>query len=181
MAIDTSRIIEIEASPNKLLGLVGMGVAMTAVSAAIAFALLPGVGPFDQIWGYAGLVFFGAATVVALWRLATMRGPVVTITPSGIRDIRIAAELVPWSGITRISTWAYAGQKVMVLKVDPACESGLTLSATARWTRGANRALGADGLAITAQGLKIDYQTLFDTSMAYAQASKTCPHSAACA
>jgi hypothetical protein len=37
----------------------------------------------------------------------------------------------------------------------------------ARWTRGANRALGADGLCVTAQGLKIDYPALLATCMDY--------------
>jgi len=181
MAVDTSRVLEIESSPGKMLRLVGIGVVMTALSAAIALALLPGIGSYQQIWGYAGLVFFGLATAVALWRLFATHGPVVTIAPDGIRDTRVAAEFVPWSAVTGISTWEFAGQKVMVLKVEPACESGLTLSVATRWSRGANRALGADGLAITAQGLKIDYQTLFDTSRAYAQAHGMSRHSAACA
>jgi hypothetical protein len=56
----------------------------------------------------------------------------------------------------------------MVLDVDPAFESRLTLTAIARWTRGPNRATGADGLCITALGLKIDYDTLLTTATAYA-------------
>jgi hypothetical protein len=82
--------------------------------------------------------------------LLSVSGPVVTVTPEGIRDTRVAAEVIPWSAITGISTWQYRGQKIMVLAVDPATESGLTLTRIARWSRGANRALGADGLCIAA-------------------------------
>ena len=71
-----------------------------------------------------------------------------------------------------ISTWGIQGQKIMVLAIDPAVESRLTTTPIARWSRGANRALGADGLCITAQGLKIDYKSLLQTSMAYAEAAR---------
>lgn len=174
MTVDTSRVIEVEGSSVKMLALVGAGVIMTAASAAIAFRLLPGLsaGGFHELLGYFGLVFFALGTAVALWRLITARGPVVTITPQGIRDTRIAPELVPWSAIRGISTWELAGNQVMVLAVDPAAEARLTLSTVARWTRSANRALGADGLCVSAQGLKIDYQTLLATSMDYLRTAR---------
>jgi hypothetical protein len=60
-----------------------------------------------------------------------------------------------------------SGQKVMVLAVDPAVEAGLNLSRIARWTRQANRSLGADGLCVTAQGIKTTYATLFSTARAF--------------
>jgi hypothetical protein len=164
---DASRIVEIESSPAKMLGLFGLGVLMTAGAVAIAVPLLPGLQPnaLMQVFGYSGGVFFGFCTAVAGWRLLTTRGPVVTITPDGIRDTRVAAEFIPWSAVHRISTWEVTGQKVMVLAVDEAVEGRLTLTSVARWSRGANRALGADGLCITAQGLKIAYPTLFKISV----------------
>jgi hypothetical protein len=55
----------------------------------------------------------------------------------------------------------------MVLAVDPEVEGKLHLSRIARWSRGANKRLGADGLCVTAQGLKIDYDELWSTAMAY--------------
>jgi hypothetical protein len=44
--------------------------------------------------------------------------------------------------------------------IDPAVERKLTLTRMARWSRGPNRALGADGLCIATTGLKIDYPAL---------------------
>ena len=58
------------------------------------------------------------------------------------------------------------------MKVDPPVERGLHLSAMASLTRSANTALGADGLCITAQGLKIEYPELFAASTARFNASK---------
>jgi hypothetical protein len=172
MPTDTTRTIEIAGSPGKMIILVGIGVLMTAASAAIAFRLIPDLDP-DVVMvfiGYVGVLFFGLCTIIIAWRLLSTRGPVVTITPEGIRDTRVAAELVPWSGIKGMSTWEYAGQKVLVLAVEPAVERKLTLTMIARWSRRPNRALGADGLCVTAQGLKTDYETLFRTCVDYAEA-----------
>jgi hypothetical protein len=160
------RTLVIESSPTKLLVLVGLGLLMTA--GAIAVALLPGTSSIGKIvGGYFGSVFFALCTATAFWRLVASRGPVITISPEGIRDTRVAAAVIPWSAITGVSTWTYRGQKVMVLAVRPGIEERLGLTRIARWTRGANRALGADGLCVTASGLKIDYDTLFETTLDY--------------
>jgi hypothetical protein len=171
MTFDTSRTIEIEASPIRMLGLGALGLLMTALSAAImlnAFPVPP--GSLAEFGGYAGTVFFGACTVLALWRTFTTHGPVVTITREGIRDVRVAAEVIPWGAVNDIKVWESNGQRVMVLAVDPAIEGWLNLTRIARWSRGANRALGADGLCVTAQGLKIGFDELLATSFAYARA-----------
>jgi hypothetical protein len=173
--IDTRGAVEIEASLAKMLGLTGLSLLMTALSATVALPLLPNVPPgsLAQFVGRVGTVFFGACTVLALWRALTMRGPVITITPEGILDRRIAAKLIPWSAVNDIGTWEYRKQRVMVLAVDPAVEAGLNLTRIARWTRDANRALGADGLCVTAQGLKIGFDELLETSLAYAGARQS--------
>jgi hypothetical protein len=67
---------------------------------------------------------------------------------------------------------SYRRQKIIVLVVEPATEASLALTPIVRWTRDANRALGADGLCIAAQGLKIDHDTLLATITAYAQAAR---------
>lgn len=164
---------EIYGSPMKYIGLAVLGIVMTAGSAALAFRWFgdPAPGSFEQFIGYVGLVFFGLCTVLIVWRVLTSQGPVVTITPDGIRDTRVAAELIPWTAINNISTWTHSGQKIMVLAVDPEVESQLTLTRIAKWTRGANAALGADGLCVTAQGLKNDYDSLLHTAETFAKAA----------
>ncbi len=174
MSIDTRRAVEIAASPVKMLGLAVLALLMTALSAAVAVRAFPNVRPasYAEFCGYAGSIFFPACALLILWRAFTTRGPVVTITREGIRDSRVAAELIPWSAVNDVATWEYRRQRVMVLAIDPAVEAGLNLTRIARWTRGANRALGADGLCVTAQGLKIGYDELLATSLAYARASQ---------
>jgi len=171
MTTDTSRTLVVESSPAKLVLLVGLGVLMT--TAAMTVALLPGISPFHKAIAYFGTVFSGLCTCLLLWRLLTARGPVITISPEGIRDTRIVATLIPWSAIRGISTWEYRRQKVMVLAMKPGTEDGLALTRRARWTRSANRALGADGLCVTASGLKIDYDTLLRTTLGYARQAAT--------
>lgn len=172
--IDTNKRLDIAASPWKLLGLGLIGAGMTALGGVLAFGLLPNgpaAGSFGQFIGYAGLLFFGPGTGILLWRAFTSRGPVVTMTPDGIRDSRVAADFIPWTAVLHISTWTYSSQKFMILSVDPEVESRLALTRIAKMTRGANRSFSIDGLCVTAQGLKMSYDDLLRTSMAYATAA----------
>src|SRR3954469_2695382 len=116
---------------------------------------------------YGLVVIFGVCAALALRGLFGLRGAVVTISPQGFRDTRLAAELIPWRAVRGVSTWSYNGtrawrQSVMVLAVDPATEAKLTLPLLARLTRRPNRWLGADGLCVGAQDLKIDFAALQD-------------------
>jgi hypothetical protein len=171
---DTSQVVEIETSYGKMLGALVLAAAATALSVAFALRLFPGIraGSLAEFIGYGGVLFFGLGTIMAFRSLLRARGPIVTITSQGIRDTRVAAELIPWAAVHDISTWEYRKQRLMVLAVDPEVEKRLTLTRMARWTRNANRALGADGLCITAQGLKTDYDTLLRTSIDYLRASR---------
>jgi hypothetical protein len=174
---DISRTIEFHASPTRLLTLLAFSVMSTAMAAALAFRLFPTV-PNDQAAvsaGYTGLVFFSFCAAVAIWRLVGQRGAIVTVSPAGLRDIRVAAEPIPWPAIKSISTWQMQRQMVLLLAIDPAEESRLTLTRLARWTRNANRAHGADGLVVSAQGLKIGYPTLFYTCRDYWEAWRNTP------
>jgi hypothetical protein len=167
--VEAQRVLEISQSPWRMIRLAVVGVALTALSASIAFRLLPNLQPdlFQQFIGYVGIVFFGLCTGILVWRLLTVRGAVVTITPEGIRDTRIAPELIPWSAITGVSTWQHRGQKVLVLAVDSAVQNRLTLTRIARWSRETNRAFGIYGLCIAATGLNINYDALLQTCLRY--------------
>jgi hypothetical protein len=99
-----------------------------------------------------------------------MHSPVVIITRAGIRDKRVAKELIPWGAVKNISVWKHHRQRCMVLTVDPAVEAGLNLTRVVRWSRNANRALGVDGLCINATGLKIGFDELLAISLAFARA-----------
>jgi hypothetical protein len=158
-------MMEIKGSPAKLVGLLALGLLMTGLSAAFALGRLPGP-PSAVAVGWLGLLFFGLCTVICLWRLLTAGRTVVTITSLGIKDVRVAANVVPWSGVRNISTMKVKGQKFIVLAVDPSIEKQLSLTRIAKWSRGPNRALGSDGLCVSAIGLKIGHDALLKACLA---------------
>ncbi len=161
--IDTTRTIEVRQSPWEMLKLLAIGVAFVACSIFIATQ----GNIFYIIVGWFGILFFGAMTVLVLWRLLTLVGPVVIVSPRGLRDKRVAADLISWSAITDIATWSHSNQSFIVLAVQPAVEKRLRLSLITRWTRRANASLGADGLTIGSQGLRMDHDALLAAIMAY--------------
>jgi hypothetical protein len=169
MEIDTSRTMEIQSSPLRLL-LIGVGgLAMAALSLGMAREYA-GTGSFRELVGWVGAVFFGIVFVFAIWRGARATGPVVTLSPQGFRDTRISSEVIPWTLVQRISTWQYRGTKIIVIKVPDNVWQDFPLSRIARWSRSANVSLGADGLAIATVELKVKFDELMEMMTAYAQA-----------
>jgi len=174
---DISRIIEFHASPARLLTLLVFSAMSTGIAAVLAFRLFPNMpnDPAAVSAGYSGMLFFSFCAAVAIWRLNAQRGPIVTISPGGLRDVRVAADPIPWRAIKGISTWQMQRQTVLVVAVDPATEARLALTRLARWTRSANRKLGADGLVVSSQGLKVGYPTLYYTCRDYWEAWRNAP------
>ena len=172
--IEAEEAMEIKGSPIKLIGLFLAGVLMTAGSAAWAFHWLPDrrADGYSLAWGWFGFLFFGLGTAVALWRLLTVDRTIIRITPDGIKDRRLSADVVPWSGIQRLSTKHVSGQRFIMLVVHPSIEKRIRLTLIARLTRGPNRMLGLDGLCISAVGLKVDHDTLFRVCLAHWQAAQ---------
>jgi hypothetical protein len=156
--------MEVKGSPAKLIGLLAIGALLTVASAALAFRRLPAT-PRSVVWGWVGLAFFGLCTAICLWRLRTAGRTIVTVTPRGIKDVRLTADVVPWSAVRDISTAVVRSQEFIVLAVDPSFEQRLALTLIAKWTRGPNRALGIDGLCVSAIGLKIDHDALFESML----------------
>ena len=78
--------------------------------------------------------------------------------------------MIPWSAVRGITTWTANKQDIMVVKITPEAEAQMTLSALSKMSRKANKALGADGLAIAAQGLKTTHKDLLDMTQSFARA-----------
>jgi hypothetical protein len=174
---DTSRTIEFHASNSRLLTLLSFSAMSTGIAAALAFRLFPNLpsDPATVSAGYSGLVFFSFCAAVAIWRLLAQRGAIVTVSPAGLHDVRVAAEPIPWRAIKSISTWQMQRQMVLLVTIDPADEARLSLTRLARWMRSANRKLGADGLIVSSHGLKVGYPTLFYTCRDYWEAWRNAP------
>lgn len=168
MAIDTTRTIEIKQSPWRMVGVIAVGLAFVLLSLFIT----PAHGFTGQVVGGFGVTFFGFIALVAAWRLLALRGPIVTVSPSGIRDVRLTGAVVPWSAVRSVSAWSAYNQPAIVIGVDPAYERALKLTALARATRPLNAAIGADGLCIASQGLRMGHEALLETITAYWQRAR---------
>jgi len=174
MMTDTSRTLKIESSPAKLFGYVAAALLMTTGAIFVSFFPEP-ISFRKLVGGYFGTVFFGLATCVWVWRLLNSPRPVITISPEGIRDTRVTSAPIPWSAVTRISTWPSRGpgwSRYIVFAIKPSVDAGLSLTPIARWNRAVNGALGADGLCITAAGLKIGFNTLLQICQDYARQAR---------
>jgi hypothetical protein len=164
---------EIGYSPVRLLKLLGLGIVMTLVSAAMAFNWYhaPNIGEFRIAVGYCGVALFGFATFRSLWLLISSRKPVVFISSNGILDTRISDQLIEWKSIEVISMWQYRRQKLVVLKLTPLIAKRLEGSRLRRLLSSANKAIGVDGVTINSAGLSMDPKTLYDTCMRYRAAA----------
>ena len=140
--------------------LLALGVIMIAASAWVAWGGIVPQGSWKEFMGWVGVVFFSLCLAIIIWRLVHVSDVLVSLTPDGILDKRVAERPIPWSAVQDVGVWTMQGQKVIVLPVSPEVEAGLGLTRMARWTRGANAKLGADGLCITAAGLKIKHDDL---------------------
>jgi hypothetical protein len=165
----TAPTIEIEASHMAAALRLAGGLAATALFVAVACHVIPPTDDvLDLMIGGVGTAAALLWSLVAAWRLATLRGPIVTIAPQGIRDRRIAGEMVPWSAVADISTREDSRHKEMVLWVDPVLERRLTRTWWARLRRDADRRRGE--LCVTAMGLRTSHETLLATTRAYLEA-----------
>ncbi|XUM20758.1 STM3941 family protein [Bradyrhizobium oligotrophicum S58] len=175
MTIDTSREIQIEASPMKLLRATLIGTVFSAICVAMALGWFDNVQPgsFSEFVSYIGAVLFPVLAVGALWRALTTRGPVLILSREGLRDRRLAAELIPWNAVQDIAVREARGNRSIMLSIDPAVEDKLTFNPILRWTRKADRAFGMNGLSIGAADLKIGFDELLATTLAFARAGQS--------
>ena len=171
--IDTAATIEVQQSPWKLIGLALAAIALVGTCAFVVFGP-PGAsrpGSFGVLVSWFGLIFFGFAAVRVFWQVLTGCGrAILTVSPAGLHDTRVSARPIPWTAVRHFHTWSFNRQKILVVAIDPEVEKSIGLTRTAAWTRGPNRKLGADGLSVTTQGLKISYARLFNLACAYARA-----------
>lgn len=169
--IDTTKALVVAHSPGKLVLFVLGSAAFVASGIWLLFQdepLARGSVGQQQLWGYLAVAFFGLIMLVALARLFTAGRPVLTLSAAGLRDERISTDIIPWRAIASIDTWAYRGQRIIVLGLYPGEEQKLRLRPMVRWTRRANAMLGADGLSVTASGTRIGHDELLAAITAFA-------------
>lgn len=151
--VDAPHDLEIGPCTTSLRLLVAAGFAMTLLSASLAFDWWDGLGEYDTMVGFAGVVIFALVTIRLIWMLPAERGAVVVVTSYGIRDLRIGNEFLPWDSIAEISA-EEGGRKMIVLTPTPGLQRQLdsirTLAGCAQDGR----------IVIRSEGLAADFDTL---------------------
>jgi hypothetical protein len=152
--VDATHDLEINSCTTRPRLLVAAGFAMTLLSAALTFDWWDGLGDHVATVGLVGVVMSSLVTIRLIWMLPTERGPVVIVTPYGIRDLRIGNEFLPWDSIAEISAEDDRGHKMIVLTPTLALQRQLSC------IRAASGGTKADGILIRSEGLATDFDTL---------------------
>jgi len=134
--------------------LVAAGFAMTLLSAGLAFDWWGEIAAHDTTIGYLGVALFGPITAWLICMLPAERGPVVIVTPFGIRDLRIGNEFLLWESIADVSAEECRGRKVVVLTPTPDLQRQLSC------IRAAKRSAQNERIVIHPEGLATDFDTL---------------------
>lgn len=165
--------VEIGYCRFRLLPVIVTGAAMTLLSASIAFEWFPyqGLVGYHSVIGYAGIAFFGLATLKLVRTMFAVKGPVVFVSRYGIRDLRVANEFILWDCVVNVSACESRKQKFVVLALSPALEQRLFATRSGQATLAANRALGLDGIAISASGLATEFDALLRSCTAHHHAA----------
>jgi len=199
MAIDTSKTMEIRVSRWKVLAVLVGALVLAGGSAAMAIDQMNSANSstYREFVGIGGVLFFGFGFFAQLVAAYKWRGPVVTLSPEGIRDIRMSHELVPWSAVHDITTLSGTDPKMqeaiasympvrtrasdrqinklrfVILSVDPGIKAQLVASRRlGKWAMTLDKAYGVDGIAINPQQLSVNFDTLLGAVKAYWQAAK---------
>lgn len=151
---DASGDLEIRQCVARMRLLVAAGFVMTLISACLALDVLDGFGNYDVSVGYAGVAAFGAATGWLIWILPAGRGPVVVVTPYGIRDLRIGNEFLPWDSIAEVSSEDRRGRRMLILTPTPALQQQL------RRIHARSDDVKVDRIVIESAGLIGDFDTM---------------------
>jgi hypothetical protein len=162
VCIDAAHDLEINPCATHLRLLVAGGFAMTLLSASLAFDWWNGLSDYDTTVGYAGVAVFGLITGRLIWMLPAARGPVVIVTPYGIRDLRIGNEFLLWESIAEISAEECGGHKVIVLTPTPGLQRQLCCIRAKIGHKSGNKSRGVqdDRIVIRPDGLATDFETL---------------------
>ncbi|WP_439370152.1 STM3941 family protein [Bradyrhizobium sp. DASA03120] len=169
--VDAPHDLEINRCTTRLRLLVAAAFAMMLFSTSLAF-WWDSLGDYDTTVGYAGVAVFGLITGWLIWRLPGQRGPVVIVTPYGIRDLRIGNEFLLWESIAEISTEERRGRRMIWLTPTPALQRQLS---SVRGRRPAtSRGAQDHRIAISAEGLATDFETLLRACRECHAASDAC-------
>lgn len=118
--------------------------------------------------GWTAAMGFGVLGAIGASRLLLQRGPVVTISPAGIRDTQFSFETIAWADIAAVSQWTMNGRHATKLTLLASRGGTVKRVPVARLARNMDVGLGTDGFLVPASGLLVTHNDLRSWIEAYA-------------
>ncbi len=154
--------IEIGASWRRCLCGLVLATALTLLFAVLLLEYDRGQNHFASI-GFAFLmVVYALSAMTSVWYLVWAPAAIITVSPAGVRDVRISRDIIPWQSIERITTApSHKWQRSVVLVLDKEFASTADLRLTAKVGRALNCLLGIEGTVISHHLLDVSADDLF--------------------
>ena len=168
--IDPSQTVEVSASALQLLGSLALTVLASLGIAAAVWLNAPILTTTALIAFLIGTaVLIGLSFVLARLMFRSSE-PVVTISPEGVCDRRLSADLVSWRDIEDIRPRRNHQAPVIELVLRKEADKAMTYKPLPRLLRSYHRLSNSVRFAVSAHGLKIGHRQLLETLKAYAEA-----------
>jgi hypothetical protein len=127
-------------------------------------------GSLKEVGTVFGAAIFGAAGVAMFWRALKQPSTIITLSPLGLRDVRLAADLIPWNAVRGVSMVSHVGLKTLIVDIDPAVLQRLGPTHKALSMRRLNQAAGISGVSMETSTLSVSRAWLETAVTAYAMA-----------
>lgn len=103
----------------RVLGLIALEVALSALGAVIIFAPARYSVGSDRIWGWICLVMFGSIAATSIWRFFMLPIDGVVLSPEGLRVTRFGPNLIPWSAVMSVGERRNRSGTIVTLHLSP--------------------------------------------------------------
>ncbi len=113
------------------------------------------------------VLILGMGTYLMIDQYRPRSGPVVTLSPEGIRDVRVAPEVIPWSAVQMIQPQRNIGSRSLVLTVDAGTVERIGGKLEPP-PPGVSRPPGPEMIQINGAGLKVKFSALSETCIEFA-------------
>lgn len=176
VVVDVSKTLTVDRSLSKQVVTTLLGVSFFLGCVWMARGGLaddPRRGALSVALGWLGALFFGVALVMGSYLFIRRPKTILTLSPTGITDVRVSEDEIPWSGVLEVAVWQVrsgSNPTFVVLMLRPQVEAQLGLTRVAARTRKFNSRVGADGLSILVSDLKARPSFLIEVITAYADA-----------
>ncbi|GAB4510904.1 MAG: hypothetical protein Tsb0019_05820 [Roseibium sp.] len=172
MKIDPQETVVFRRSSGRTLLLLSLSMPFVVIGFIAATGVFdaPGSEGAGLVIGLLTIAFFGSLGLLGVLRLVLNPDETIGIGPDGIRDRRIASQVIPWSKIERISVWSSRGSSMVMLELDGDFEATLDQSTLYRLFKSANRLVGATGHCLNPVGFSVPFRDFHGTIIAYAKA-----------